>query len=198
MIRNNLAKLLIDRGIKATMLAEKTGIAKSTLSKISNNATAKIEYSTINSICSVLRITPSDFFEYTPINCSYNFEITDDFVPTLVVDTSRELEFKIFGSITFTKNEMKISKIEYEGVLKHLITNNENSDYTLMFEGELAPITGINLSIFDEIPISFQTDIEEEFSDYVQEATKKQLREVIRIKEIDFGTYGANIKITLK
>ena len=47
MLRNNLAKLMIDRGISATQLFNDTGIARSTISKISNNNTDKINLQTI-------------------------------------------------------------------------------------------------------------------------------------------------------
>ena len=66
MIINKLNLLLAERFIKASKLAKDTGIAQSTISKIVNNATSQIDYSTLDKICLYLKITPSDFFEYAP------------------------------------------------------------------------------------------------------------------------------------
>lgn len=71
MIRNKLSILLAERGIKATKVANDTGIARSTLSKITNNSSEKIDYSTINTLCRYLKITPCDFFEYEPFDVSF-------------------------------------------------------------------------------------------------------------------------------
>ena len=75
MIRNRLAILLAERGLRATQVANGTGIARSTLSKITNNASEKIDYSTINTLCRYLNITPCDFFEYAPFDASVTVEI---------------------------------------------------------------------------------------------------------------------------
>ncbi|HEM4762899.1 TPA: helix-turn-helix transcriptional regulator, partial [Streptococcus suis] len=64
MLRNNLAKLMIDRGVTATQLFNDTGIARSTISKISNNNTDKISLQTIDKICNYLEVSPSEFFDF--------------------------------------------------------------------------------------------------------------------------------------
>ena len=51
MIINKLNLLLAERFIKASKLAKDTGIAQSTISKIVNNATSQIDYSTLDKIC---------------------------------------------------------------------------------------------------------------------------------------------------
>ncbi|MDG4506078.1 helix-turn-helix transcriptional regulator [Streptococcus suis] len=72
MIRNNLAKLMIDRGITATKLFNDTGIARSTISKISNNNTDKISLQTIDKLCYVLGVSPAEFFDYIPYEVTIN------------------------------------------------------------------------------------------------------------------------------
>ncbi|MFK5241634.1 helix-turn-helix domain-containing protein, partial [Lactococcus lactis] len=57
MIINKLNLLLAERFIKASKLAKDTGIAQSTISKIVNNATSQIDYSTLDKICLYLKIT---------------------------------------------------------------------------------------------------------------------------------------------
>ena len=68
MIINKLNLLLAERFIKASKLSKDTGIAQSTISKIVNNSTSQIDYSTLDKICRYLNITPSNFFEYDPIS----------------------------------------------------------------------------------------------------------------------------------
>ncbi|MGC4375208.1 helix-turn-helix domain-containing protein, partial [Streptococcus suis] len=79
MLRNNLAKLMIDRGVTATQLFNDTGIARSTISKISNNNTDKISLQTIDKICNYLEVSPSEFFDFwaydVKIQCGFdNFD----------------------------------------------------------------------------------------------------------------------------
>ncbi|USJ20212.1 helix-turn-helix domain-containing protein [Lactococcus formosensis] len=73
MIINKLNVLLAERYIRASKLAKDTGIAQSTISKIVNNSTSQIDYSTLNTICNYLKITPGEFFEYSP----WNLKITE-------------------------------------------------------------------------------------------------------------------------
>lgn len=79
MLRNNLSSIMAAKKIIATKVAKDTGIARSTISKISNNSTEKIEYSTINTLCRYLGVTPSDFFHYVPIDFEFNFDLSQDF-----------------------------------------------------------------------------------------------------------------------
>ena len=79
MLRNNLAKLMIDRGISATQLFMDTGIARSTISKISNNNTDKISSQTIDKLCNYLEVSPAEFFDFWPyevkVKCGFiNFD----------------------------------------------------------------------------------------------------------------------------
>jgi len=61
---------MIDRGITATQLFNDTGIARSTISKISNNKTDKINISTVDKLCNYLMVSPADFFDYIPFEIS--------------------------------------------------------------------------------------------------------------------------------
>lgn len=89
MIKNNLAKLLAERNIKASRLSLDTGIAQSTLSRISNNATEKIEYSTINTLCKYLGVEPKDFFEFVPVDLEFDIytELFD-----IKIDTENKMD----------------------------------------------------------------------------------------------------------
>ena len=95
MLRNNLAKLMIDRGITATQLFNDTGIARSTISKISNNNTDKISLSTIDKICNYLHVTPADFFDFIP----FEFDVKVLFEKFDSYEELEEYFKKFFGNI---------------------------------------------------------------------------------------------------
>ena len=76
MIKNNLAKLMFDRGITATQLFKDTGIARSTISKITNNNTDKISLKIIDQLCNYLRVTPAEFFDLTKLKYKLHLIIT--------------------------------------------------------------------------------------------------------------------------
>ncbi len=167
MLRNNLAKLMIDRGVSATQLFNDTGIARSTISKISNNNTDKISLQTIDKLCNYLRISPADFFDYLPyevrINCGFeNFE-------------SLDLVKKHFKSTSNFEEGAWLSISFYEGRdLKY------NFDISFVYGGEYEPgypfddgfiffITEMKYNennpssnFFDEIPVQFKNNILED------------------------------------
>ncbi|MGX7232185.1 helix-turn-helix domain-containing protein [Enterococcus italicus] len=68
MIRNNLAILMSERGIRNSYLSAKTGISKNTISATSSNDGKMIQLETINKICQVLQVEPGQFFSYLPFD----------------------------------------------------------------------------------------------------------------------------------
>lgn len=171
MIRNNLAKLMLERNIKATQISNKTKIARSTLSRIANNSSEKIEYSTINSICNVLKVTPCEFFDYSPIDYEITFEIGDMITSSSEIDKGVPYIYEVFGFINFKKYNEPIREIEYNGfgeVFGPIGTNLNTGEDIHNLHIDLKPLENQDLSIFNEIPISFQTDIIEEFKSYIK------------------------------
>lgn len=71
MIKNNLANILNSKEKTAAWLSVKTGITPAALSKIVNNSSTKIDYTTLNKICLALKIEPKDFFDFLP----YDYEV---------------------------------------------------------------------------------------------------------------------------
>ena len=64
MIKTNLANILKSKKKTAAWLSVKTGITQAALSKIVNNSSKKIDYTTLNKICLALKIEPKDFFDF--------------------------------------------------------------------------------------------------------------------------------------
>lgn len=174
MLRNNLAKLMIDRGVTATQLFNDTGIARSTISKISNNNTDKISMSTIDKICNYLHVTPADFFDFIP----FEFDVKVLFEK---FDSYEELEeyFKQFFNYKSKALFEVILNVHTQGQRQSIFFNGSVkvesiggvsvllSDVTF----SLSPKSENSIEIVNKMPIQFQADILEkiksEMTDYM-------------------------------
>ena len=77
-IQVNLDELMIKRGITETLLARETGLTKANLSKIKNDRSKLLRFSTLDALCKVLDCQPKDIMKYTkrPTEAyDYNAEI---------------------------------------------------------------------------------------------------------------------------
>lgn len=165
MIRYNLAKLMIDRNISATTMFNDIGIARSTISKISNNHTDKISIDTLSKICNYLNVTPNEFFDYIPIE--YNFEVEfsnysnfDDLIEEFYINQSETKYDQILLNISFIKYGNEKIMIGYTGSCSiHQEGFGEIIFSDIEFSIEKEDIE--KLTIFNEIPIQFQIEIVE-------------------------------------
>lgn len=73
MIKSNLPVLLAERRLKVADLIRMTDISKSTMHKIYNDQTTRIDFDTMDRICEALGVNVGDIFEYIP-----NPKNTDD------------------------------------------------------------------------------------------------------------------------
>lgn len=168
MLRNNLAKLMIDRGITATQLFNDTGIARSTISKISNNKTDKINISTVDKLCNYLMVSPADFFDYIPFEISMKagFDNYDS-----LSDLEEEMQFAFKGweePIFLIINIFHLGKkltIEYQG------SCFVNTQHFFKCSNIQLKISKDNDGLSDTVfnwPIQFQNDFAEIVREYIQ------------------------------
>ena len=66
MIFCNLPVLLAERRLRVADLVRMTDISKSTLHRIYNDETTRIEFDTLNKLCQVLEVNPGDILKYIP------------------------------------------------------------------------------------------------------------------------------------
>ena len=66
MIKSNLPVLLAERRLKVADLIRMTDISKSTMHKIYNDQTTRIDFETIDKICEALDVQGGDLFQYEP------------------------------------------------------------------------------------------------------------------------------------
>lgn len=178
MIKNNLAKIMIDRNIKATTISNETGIARSTISRLSNNNSEKIDLSILNTLCTVLKITPDVFFEYHPIDYSFTFEIGEMITDEDDARRNFPLDYEVFGFINYTKYHEKWFSVEYSGTLELIHGVNRVKGNTVdgihvaikphkEEDDDFVYITNISKAR-NEIPMSFEEMIKTDFSTFIE------------------------------
>lgn len=173
MIRNNLAKLLIDRNIRATELSEKTGIARSTLSRISNNTSSKIDFDTLDEICVALEIKPHDFFTYIPFQFDYKMEIGKEFYydGQMIIDDQlpesnedynayEETYYEVDVYLIKKKNSNIIKTYKFIGELQI----SEDNDETIYYGVRVKLPEGQKDDFISNLPIEFKTDLKTNLS----------------------------------
>lgn len=169
MLRNNLAKLMIDRGISATQLFNDTGIARSTISKISNNHTDKISLQTIDTICNYLEVAPDEFFDFWPydvkIQCGFNnFDSLED----VKKDWAGVSEYSepSFLLIEFTRGKNTKKLLEYRFNYRWQYTPGIPIELDTGYLDKIILDTSTSeTDIFDYMPIQFQNELIEEVKD---------------------------------
>ena len=66
MIVNHLPTLLAEKRLKVADAVRATGISKTTLHKIYNDQSSRIDFDTIDKLCEFLEVEVGDIFEYVP------------------------------------------------------------------------------------------------------------------------------------
>ncbi|MGE8000863.1 helix-turn-helix domain-containing protein [Lysinibacillus sp. NPDC093190] len=99
MIRNRLAALMGERGLKITRVAKDTGISRNTITSIAQNDSEMIRMETINTLCKYLGVTPCEFYEYEPIDIdfsvflnSFNYYLETEFIYSYISVSSIDIE----------------------------------------------------------------------------------------------------------
>ena len=65
-IRVNLDRILLERGITLTDLADRVGLTLANLSILKTNKARAIRFSTLNALCHELDCQPGDLLEWIP------------------------------------------------------------------------------------------------------------------------------------
>ena len=147
MIRYNLNKLLGERNLKISKVFVDTGISRSTLTKIVNNQSSMVQTETIDKLCRYLKVSPSDFFEYIPVEIKVN---------TFLNESN---SFGSFDVDLIIKIKDTFHNIEKEFV--YTINENGKGEDNIFVTHEFISHKGI-------LEINFPVD----FKDYVAEITK--------------------------
>jgi len=74
MIINHLPTLLAERRLKVADAVRATGVSKTTLHKIYNDQSSRIDFDTIDKLCEYLEVGVGDIFEYVEENKAESFK----------------------------------------------------------------------------------------------------------------------------
>jgi len=74
MIVNHLPTLLAEKRLKVADAVRATGVSKTTLHKIYNDQSSRIDFDTIDKLCKYLEVEVGDIFEYVEESESENIE----------------------------------------------------------------------------------------------------------------------------
>lgn len=74
MIVNHLPTLLAERRLKVADAVRATGVSKTTLHKIYNDQSSRIDFDTIDKLCEYLEVEVGDIFEYVKEDKERNTE----------------------------------------------------------------------------------------------------------------------------
>ncbi len=111
MIRNRLSELLSERGLKISRVSKEVDIARSSLTSMVQNDSEMLRYDAIDKLCKFLNITPTDFFEYSPISIEYTFDEDPDINYSIQNDLDNKLVLEKFNFDLLVDAEIS-SKIE--------------------------------------------------------------------------------------
>lgn len=169
MIRNNLAILMSERGIKNSVLSMRTGISKNTISSTVQNDGKMIQLETINKICQALGVTPNEFFSYIPYDVEIKVDIND-----IEMEFSANDVYELDGFYITSIDLDLIVSIEKNGTIVETIIFETcnffkgNLFFTDSFWIELETIDPKFEEIWSDIPTAFSSDIQKKILHYVQ------------------------------
>lgn len=172
MLINRLAILLAERSMSGARLASDTGIAQSTISKITSNKSKQVDYETVNKICNSLGVGSNDFFDYSPIDYEIKYFCEEDtgdiFIFVKILDRDipvATLEYKVnFDFYVNTnrpdvpldldeikRNSDKVNMVTVKASLKK--QNKETyekfdqlpSNFQNIFTNDLLQVVGVNI-----------------------------------------------------
>lgn len=107
MIKSKLNIILAERDLSISDLSKRTGVSRTTLTSLTKNHSAGIQYDTLNKICMHLRIQPKDLFEYLPFDIEVRNEHTskeeNEFIVKITITTSSKIEsFFIMVNVSYS------------------------------------------------------------------------------------------------
>lgn len=195
MIRNNLAILMAQRGVKNSTLSAKTGISKNTISATSSNDGKMIQLETINKICQVLGVTPCDFFSYLPYDISIKV-VPDEVILKSEIVGHDEIGLPVYNlfvsGLTFNVLMTKALNNSSENYLLQgrldkpaNIDQNDVPDFVIDYDEEYKTF----LELWKTIPTEFQTDIEAALkNEVIKELGTAIENEAIEFSQNNFST----------
>ena len=157
MLFTNLNVLLAERNLKISKVSKDTGISRTTLTSLCNNYSQGIQFDTLNTLCSYLRITPNNFFCYIPVEYQVSITKQDKTFYTVNFEITRNHQIETataFADVDIDTDEKSISVS-----LTLSPDKDDNSDVLKKFFSNL-PVTAVSM-VEDSIYNLFDTEFEQ-------------------------------------
>ncbi|MFC0233946.1 helix-turn-helix domain-containing protein [Vagococcus entomophilus] len=170
MIRNRLSVLLAERKLKITQVANDTNLSRNTITSTAQNDGKMIQLETINVLCKYLNITPSEFFDYSPLDFEYYISIDENVVSDPSIGEPYEFRIDAFLNIFDSNNNKKT--FEFTGFITDIgpiSQNGENFGDALIEPISEKVITNLNKELHGLSP-TLITAIQEDFTKEAEKA----------------------------
>lgn len=155
----NLANILQEMGKSITEVSKETGISRTTLTALSSNKSAGIQFETINTLCSFLNIKPGDLFLYSPLNIE-TCEILPE--PSTVHYLGNSVLYSEIISLRFSQGWDK--KSDTVSLSANVNARFDASENILSVDMEIFNSRNEDLSVLQDLPIIFLSALERELS----------------------------------
>lgn len=154
MIRNRLAELLAERGLKISRVAaEIPNLSRNTITSTSQNSGKMIQLETINSLCQYLGISPTDFFEYLPFdvkcdvavtkNETFASDVTMMSIPVhpgeLTIDVYLKIESAKSKTLVFGYSGEVLNKSYWGATLEFNLKKDDQGDFKSIWNDKITP-----------------------------------------------------------
>lgn len=169
----NLAVLLAERGKNISTVSSDTGISRTTLTALSSNKSAGIQFETVNTLCSYLNISPGDLFLYSPIEiepCGFAQEEESIHYLGNSVLYAETITFSF--SRGWAGNDSKFS------LAAEINAKFDAEKKILYVDMSFSRSNDENVSLLSELPTAFLTVLEKDIA-FNHGATSKPLRNLI-------------------
>ncbi|MBC1935114.1 helix-turn-helix transcriptional regulator [Listeria grandensis] len=194
MIKSRLAVLLAERNIKVGQASEDTGIARNTITSLTTDSSAGVQFDTINKLCKYLKCTPADFFEYSPIDIKTSLKIKKLSLEDEKANKGKlNLEFE--GLITYSVDfgdrlvtyynsagitSLMLSDYEPElDAINNALPKNKKVDYLInVYFDDLDEKQEFKNDVFNQLTIGFQNMFFEELKKVVMEKLATAISDV--------------------
>ena len=201
MLINRLAILLAERTMSGARLASDTGIAQSTISKITSNKSKQVDYETVNKICNSLGITANEFFDYSPIDYEIKYFCEEDtgdiftFIKILDRDIPvATLEYKVNFEFYINTNRpdipFEIDEIKRESDKVNMVTvkaslekqNKETYEKFVQLPSNLLQVVGMNIKEYLKKEFSDEFIFAKNSSGHVDQLLNEDIQIIVSSK----------------
>lgn len=174
MIRCNLALLLAERNLSLTKVAHQTGISRTTLTALEQNKSKGIQFPTINTLCTYLKVAPNDLLSFIPVEVNIQFvklNLQNIGIQVFFTDKNIKYETNIYGHVNLIQTSEEIicetnivldfsETTVYNCFPDNYIPEENDRDIELANHKKLS-------DIIKALPKAFLNDIESEILDQV-------------------------------